>query len=291
MPRLKYYNQTTEQWEYVVVGAQGDVGPTGPANTLTVGTVVDSAPGSEPEVTITGTAPNQTINFVLPTGATGETGETGETGNTGVVQQSGTPSSTDVLWLDTDEVADVPVPNGGTTGQVLAKSSNDDYDTEWAAPSGLVHIRTENVSAVTAISLNNIFSSVYKSYKVVVTGSAAVRTPLYIRLRANGVDATGSNYVSNGAYRDQLGFASFTETATNTYAGYMETGMSVCSFDVGNPFETTNTAIAVVASGIGANGILWLNSAGHNLSNSYDGMTLSTNSNFTGQINIYGYRN
>jgi hypothetical protein len=144
MPRLKYYNQTTEQWEYVVVGAQGDQGEqgdAGPANTLTVGTVADSAPGSEPEVTITGTAPNQTINFVLPTG---DTGPQGETGNTGVVQQSGTPSSTDVLWLDTDEVADVPVPNGGTTGQVLAKSSNDDYDTEWST------LNAADISDITA---------------------------------------------------------------------------------------------------------------------------------------------
>jgi hypothetical protein len=29
MPRLKYYNQTTEQWEYVVVGAQGEQGEPG----------------------------------------------------------------------------------------------------------------------------------------------------------------------------------------------------------------------------------------------------------------------
>ena len=144
MPRLKYYNPSTEQWEYVVVGAQGEQGEQGdigPANTLTVGTVADSAPGSEPEVTITGTAPNQTINFVLPTG---DTGPQGETGNTGVVQQSGTPSSTDVLWLDTDEVADVPVPNGGTTGQVLTKSSNDDYDTEWTT------LNASDISDITA---------------------------------------------------------------------------------------------------------------------------------------------
>lgn len=28
------------------------------------------------------------------------------------------------------------VPGGGTTGQVLTKASNADYDTEWASPSG-----------------------------------------------------------------------------------------------------------------------------------------------------------
>jgi hypothetical protein len=67
-----------------------------------------------------------------PTGPTGATGPAGPTGDTGVVISETTPSSTDVLWLDSDEEAEVPVPTGGTTGQVLAKSSNDDYDTEWA---------------------------------------------------------------------------------------------------------------------------------------------------------------
>jgi hypothetical protein len=30
MPRLKYYNESTEEWEYVVVGGQGPIGPAGP---------------------------------------------------------------------------------------------------------------------------------------------------------------------------------------------------------------------------------------------------------------------
>jgi hypothetical protein len=86
MATLKYYDTATSEWKTLVVGAkgeQGDVGPAGPANTLTVGTVVDGEPGSEPEVTITGTAPNQTINFVLPTGATGPEGPAGEDGTGG----------------------------------------------------------------------------------------------------------------------------------------------------------------------------------------------------------------
>jgi hypothetical protein len=75
MATLKYYNQTTEQWEYAVVGAQGP---------------------------------------------------------SGIIVSDTAPESTSGLWLDSDEEAEVPVPEGGTTGQVLAKSSNDDYDTEWA---------------------------------------------------------------------------------------------------------------------------------------------------------------
>jgi hypothetical protein len=66
-----------------------------------------------------------------PQGETGPTGATGEAGPNGFIQQAGTPSSTDVLWLDTDEEPDVPVPTGGTTGQALTKTSATDYDTQW----------------------------------------------------------------------------------------------------------------------------------------------------------------
>lgn len=64
------------QWVPVVVGRQGPVGPTGAASTVTGPTG--------------------------PTGATGATGSTGPTGPTTFVVQTGTPSSTGVLWLDSD---------------------------------------------------------------------------------------------------------------------------------------------------------------------------------------------
>lgn len=49
-------------------------GPTGPPTTLAVGTVTK---GDQPSVTITGTAPHQVIDLVLPKGDRGETGATG----------------------------------------------------------------------------------------------------------------------------------------------------------------------------------------------------------------------
>lgn len=63
-----------------VPGETGPAGPAGPVNSISVGTVSASAPGSSPEVTITGTAPDQTINFVLPRGEKGSTGTQGEMG-------------------------------------------------------------------------------------------------------------------------------------------------------------------------------------------------------------------
>lgn len=52
-------------------GATGATGPTGPANTLGIGTVTS---GTKASATITGTAPNQTLNLVLEKGDKGNPG-------------------------------------------------------------------------------------------------------------------------------------------------------------------------------------------------------------------------
>lgn len=57
-----------------IKGAQGNIGNTGPANSLSIGTVTTGAVGSSASATITGTAPTQTLNLTLPIGATGPTG-------------------------------------------------------------------------------------------------------------------------------------------------------------------------------------------------------------------------
>ena len=61
-------------------GEKGAKGDTGPANTLAIGTVTK---GTEAAATIIGSAPNQTLNLVLPKGDKGDKGATGETGATG----------------------------------------------------------------------------------------------------------------------------------------------------------------------------------------------------------------
>ena len=68
------------KWVLISVGAQGPRGSVGPANNLAIGTVTK---GTEAAATITGSAPNQTLNLVLPKGDKGDKGATGETGATG----------------------------------------------------------------------------------------------------------------------------------------------------------------------------------------------------------------
>lgn len=69
-------------------------------------------------------------------GITGLQGIQGLIGDEGIVAQTNAPTNTDILWLDTDEPADDnSIPAGGTTGQILTKIDNADYNTQWSSPS------------------------------------------------------------------------------------------------------------------------------------------------------------
>jgi hypothetical protein len=158
--------------------------------------------------------------------------------------------------------------------------------------SGLVHIASQAVSGVTAVNFNNCFSSAYFNYRVVVSGGATSRNELLARLRVGGVDASGSNYVVSGVYRDVTSLASFYTTGTAASVGFLEDQTTVTGFDVGNPFQNSRTNFSAVSNGIGSVGnILWLAGSGHNLTASYDGITILSANAFTGQVSVYGYRN
>jgi hypothetical protein len=62
------------------VGPVGPLGPAGPPNSLTIGIVTTGAAGSAAAATITGAAPNQTLNLTIPTGAQGPVGAIGPAG-------------------------------------------------------------------------------------------------------------------------------------------------------------------------------------------------------------------
>ena len=73
-------------------GDTGETGPTGPANSLSIGTVTTGAAGSSASATITGTAPDQTLDLAIPRGDKGEKGDTGDTGATGATGPANTLS-------------------------------------------------------------------------------------------------------------------------------------------------------------------------------------------------------
>ena len=109
-------------WELIAAkgdqGNQGPIGETGPVNSLSIGTVTS---GETPAATITGSAPNQTLNLVLEKGDKGDQGDaatltlgtvsTGAAGSNVSITNSGTSS---------DAVFNFSIPRGdkGETGDV-----------------------------------------------------------------------------------------------------------------------------------------------------------------------------
>ena len=68
------FNQNEVTLDFVPdrVVVAGVSGPTGPANTLTIGTVTTVAAGGSATASIGGTAPNQTLSLGIPRGDAGE---------------------------------------------------------------------------------------------------------------------------------------------------------------------------------------------------------------------------
>lgn len=71
-------------------GAQGVAGPVGATTNLTMGTVTSVPSGQSASASLTGTAPNQVLNLVLPAGPTGAAGANGTGSVVSVAGRTGT---------------------------------------------------------------------------------------------------------------------------------------------------------------------------------------------------------
>ena len=87
---------------------------------VNVGETLTGEPGTNASVTNSGDETNVVLNFTIPRGKTGPQGPQGARGADGKTGPQGPVGP--------------GVAAGGTTGQVLAKKSNTNYDTEWINP-------------------------------------------------------------------------------------------------------------------------------------------------------------
>jgi hypothetical protein len=265
-----------------VTGPTGSTGPTGPAGTNgTIG--INGATGP------TG-----------PTGANGSAGATGPTGPTGpwgiTVTGPTAPSNTSVLWADTSTTGTAVIPVGGTTSQVLAKTSATDYATGWVDPTpigGLVYITNGTLSSASTIAINNCFTSTYDNYRIVVNVTAGGGGPAQIqmRMRIGGSDVSGSsyyyffranNYAGTAGDQPGNGVGNWFNLRTN---GYTFGGV----IDIQNP----NLAIATHFFSTGSDTDQGFTCGGyHNSTTQFDGFSLSNSgaASMTGTVTVYGYR-
>lgn len=147
------------------------------------------------------------------------TGDKGDTGDIGITITGPTPpANTSALWADTSETGTAVIPLGGTTGQVLAKSSSSDYATEWSTPvtssdlalkadlAGPTFTGTVSGITKTMVGLGSVDNTADTAKPV----STAQQTAL--NLKANIADPTFTGTVS-GISKTMVGLGNVDNTA------------------------------------------------------------------------------
>ena len=200
-------------------------------------------------------------------------------------------------------------PTSPTVGQVFTSggrswvwtgSTWDSPSSATAALSGLTLIRTESFNGVTSVSLNSVFSSLYDSYKVVITAKSSTdaNRTWALRLRNGLSDDSSASYnlMAQGIYRNgSLLNTTGTSVTSATILpnSYYMNEQGFVTFDVINPFLTIRTSVLGLNAGVDSAHFFHQSlSAMVATFNSYDGFTvLNSSGNFTdGTVSVYGYR-
>ncbi len=173
-------------------GSTGATGATGPANTLSIGTVTEGAAAA----TITGTAPNQTLNLVVPKGNTGATGSTGPAGpanslSIGTVTEGAAAAT--ITGTAPTQTLNLVVPKGNT-GDTGATGSTGPQP--WSAPvawaGSTAYVATAPASCVTYGG---------ETY-VCTTGHTSTGTfdgSKFVKIATKGADGAGAGSVTSVA--------------------------------------------------------------------------------------------
>jgi hypothetical protein len=187
---------------------------------------------------------------------------------------------------------------GGTTGQVLSKTSNTDMDFTWATSAspdgGLTLITAQTIgSAVSSVTVTGAFSATYENYKIVVSGgtsSGEANLTLQLGSTTTGYYAAYGRIEYVGAGQS---FASDNNGAVFSRFGATNTNGMVGNCDVLSPNLAKNTFFTGTYLGTAT-----ASSAGSfagflNNTTAYTAFTIATSSGTLtgGTIRVYGYKN
>ena len=168
-----------------------------------------------------------------------------------------------------------------------------DVDTDLKTVSdgrGLVWINTTTFSAVSSQSLNNVFSSTYDNYRILINATGSADDNTNFRLRVGGVDnSTANSYIRQFVRAESTTVTGSTSTSNLSFIGDTYIAGSIFIIDIFSPFLTTRTKL-ISQNWRGTSAVIFLGSD-HNQTVSYDGFSILPNSGtITGTITIYGYK-
>ena len=177
-----------------------------------------------------------------------------------------------------------------TLGDAIDASMNTALGTKKA---GMVLLNTTSFSGVASQSINDVFSSTYDNYKILInTSDSNANGSILMRMRVSGADNTNNEYTRMRIYFDtgnstaadngSTGTSSFLTGNLNTTSGTQTT------IELSSPFLTQRTKHVTFANQT-QNGLLV--SGTTTVTTSYTGFTLLplTAVSMTGTVSVYGY--
>jgi hypothetical protein len=183
----------------------------------------------------------------------------------------------------------------GTAGQVLQVNSGATAP-QWATPASggaLILISTTSFSSVASQSINDVFSSTYTNYKIIINCNTSINTQMDWRFRVSGSDDSNANY--NGNRIETSGASSLTATgsysATAGGIAYIATTQGAVLLEVFNPQASRPTFWHGLGAQFATSSYNRVNFAGaYNGTTSFTGFTLlPASGNITGEVSVYGY--
>lgn len=175
----------------------------------------------------------------------------------------------------------------------------EDYLLNGNGRAGLQHINTTEFSAQSTVLIQNVFSTTYDSYRIVLELSgASTNLAINTRLASGATINTASNYSYGGLFGRSNGTTgSFNGSAAQQWqfggATNAQANLWACSLDLVNPRLSQRTAIIWQQTAFDATSFYSASVSGyHDENNQFDGIAfVASSGNITGISRIYGYRN
>jgi hypothetical protein len=156
----------------------------------------------------------------------------------------------------------------------------------------LVLINSTTLSAVSSVSLNNVFTSTYQAYRIVVDVVASAAAVSYVRLRSNGTDDTSTNYHQQRITAGSTTLAGSRVVSGNNFRiGDINTTRGITWMDISDPMLPQATVITQMY-GWGT-GSCELGMGFHEFDSvaTFDGITFyPSTGTMTGNMRVYGYK-
>lgn len=150
---------------------------------------------------------------------------------------------------------------------------------------GAVLLNNTYQGPVSTISVDNVFSSTYYAYRILIRGNTGVT----MRLRASGADESGANYATQYIQANSTTVVAARATAATSFdlgGGSLDRIMVI---DIVEPHVAAATYMSSTTLEATTAPVYTGRSAYHSLATAYDGFSILGTS-LTGRVVVYGFK-